>query len=91
MGPRYQGVEDWVVASVAGDGDDLGLAGCSSLEVLDAVGFGWVVVAEFGGANDDFQVGGLVEALGFTGLTRVMTPFNVTLTSAPVTAPVVGS
>jgi len=60
-------VEDWVVAPVAGDGDDLGFAGCSSLKVLDAVCFCWVVGAEFGGADDYFQVGGLVETLGFAG------------------------
>ena len=67
MGPRYEGVQDWVVAAIAGDGDDLGLAGYSSLEVLDAVGLGWVVRAKLGGADDYFEVGGLVQALGFAG------------------------
>jgi hypothetical protein len=67
LGPRYEGVQDWVVAAIAGDGDDLGLAGCSSLEVLDAVGLGGVVGAKLGGADDYFEVGGLVEALRFAG------------------------
>ena len=67
MGPRYEGVEDWVVATVTGDGDDLGFAGCASLEVLDAIGLGWVVGAEFGGADYDFEVGGLVQTFGFAG------------------------
>ena len=67
MGPRYEGMEDWVVTAIAGDGNDLSLAGYSSLEVLDAVGLGWVVRAKLGGANDYFEVGGLVQALGFAG------------------------
>ena len=67
MGPRYEGVQDWVVAAIAGDGDDLGLAGYSSLKVLDAVGLGGVVRSKLGGANDYFQVGGLVETLRFAG------------------------
>ena len=67
MGPRYEGVQDWVVAAIASDGDDLGLAGYPSLEVLDAVGLGGVVRSKLGGANDYFKVGGLVETLGFAG------------------------
>jgi hypothetical protein len=47
-------VEHWVIASVAGDGDDLGLAGDAILGVLDAVSFGGVVSSKLGGANDDF-------------------------------------
>ena len=54
MGPRYEGVQDWVVAAIAGDGDDLGLASCYSLEVLDAVGLGGVLRSKLGGANDYF-------------------------------------
>jgi len=59
-------VVDGVVAAIGGYGDDFGFAGCSSLLVLDAVGFSGVVGAEFAGANDDFQVGCLVQTFRLT-------------------------
>jgi len=60
-------VEDWVVAAVAGDGDDFGFAGGASLGVLDAIGFGRVVRSELAVADDDLEVGCLVQAFGFAG------------------------
>ena len=60
-------MHDGVVAAIAGDGDDFGLAGGAILGVLDAVGFGGVVRAKLAGANDDLEVGGLVQTFGFAG------------------------
>ena len=59
---------DGFVAAVGSDCDDLGLAGCSSLCVLDAVSLGWVVGAEFSRSNQDAEVGGLVKAFRFLGI-----------------------
>jgi len=56
-----------VVAAIGQNTYDLGLAGRSSLWVLDAVGFSGVVAVEFGATDDDFDVGCLVEALRFAG------------------------
>jgi len=58
-------MHDGVVAAVAGDGDDFGFAGGASLSVLDAVGFGRIVRSKLTVADDDFEVGGLVQAFGF--------------------------
>jgi hypothetical protein len=61
-------VHHGVVAAIAGDGDDLGFTGHAVLRVLDTVGFGGVVRSKLGGADDDLEVGGLVQTLGFAGI-----------------------
>lgn len=61
-------MEDGVGAAIAGDGDDLGFAGGAVLRVLDAVGFCGKVRSKFGSADDDLEVGGLVQTLGFAGV-----------------------
>ena len=55
-----------VIAAIGGDGDDFGFASCSSLGVLDAVGFSGVVRAEFAGTNDDLEISRLIKTFGFT-------------------------
>jgi hypothetical protein len=64
LGPCDEGEHDGVVAAIAGDGDDLGFAGHAVLRVLDTVRFGGVVRSKLGGADDDLEVGGLVQTLG---------------------------
>lgn len=59
---------DRIVAAIGSNGDDLGFAGCASLLVLHAVGFGWIVSSKLVGANDDLQVCGLVQTFGFAGI-----------------------
>ena len=56
-----------IVAAISGNGNDLGLAGDAGLAVLDAVGFGWVVRSKFAVADDDLEVGGLVQPFGLAG------------------------
>jgi len=56
-------VHDRLVATLSFDVEDLGFAGFASLGVLDAVSLGWVIIAQFLVAEDDFEVGGLVQAL----------------------------
>ena len=60
-------MHDGVVAAIAGDIHNLGFAGDAGLDVLDAIGLGWVVRSKLTVADDDFYVGGLVQTFGFAG------------------------
>jgi hypothetical protein len=60
-------VEHGGVASVSVDVEDFGLAGNTGLGITDAIGFSWVVGSKFVAAEDEFDVGGLVQTFGFAG------------------------
>jgi hypothetical protein len=57
-----------IITSIRSDIHNLGFTGHAVLRVLDTVGFGGVVRSKLGGADDDLEVGGLVQTLGFAGI-----------------------
>lgn len=61
-------MHDGVVAAIASNSDNFGLAGNAILGVLDAVGFSWVIRSELAGSDDDLEIGGLIQAFGFAGI-----------------------